>query len=144
MPAVNHLPTLGDRIFAAVAAYYEIDPTTIPSKTRTNRILLARHMSAWLRNKLDKHVTHAEIGLWLGGRDRTTVINSLERADAERERDPEFRTVSDAIFIQLQEARALFVAANWPTYENDIMQAAGAAVAALSEAQRAGVSREAA
>lgn len=74
-------------IVDVVAEHYELTSQELLSKNRTARIAYPRHIAIYLCKKyLDMSLT--EIGKSFGGRDHTTVINSITRIEKDIKTDP--------------------------------------------------------
>jgi chromosomal replication initiator protein len=74
-------------IVDVVAEHYELTSQEIFSKNRTAKIAYPRHIAIYLCKKyLDMSLT--EIGKSFGGRDHTTIINSINRIEKEIKSDP--------------------------------------------------------
>ncbi|MCR5585549.1 MAG: chromosomal replication initiator protein DnaA [Lachnospiraceae bacterium] len=74
-------------IVDVVAEHYELTSQEIFSKNRTAKIAYPRHIAIYLCKKyLDMSLT--EIGKSFGGRDHTTIINSINRIEKELKSDP--------------------------------------------------------
>ena len=74
-------------IVDVVAEHYELTSQELLSKNRTARIAYPRHIAIYLCKKyLDMSLN--EIGKSFGGRDHTTVINSITRIEKDIKTDP--------------------------------------------------------
>ena len=70
------------RIITTVSDYYNLTPSQIIGNSRQGQIALARHIVMYLsRTMLD--VPFTKIGMTLGGRDHSTVMNGVEKVDRE-------------------------------------------------------------
>ncbi|MCR5824531.1 MAG: chromosomal replication initiator protein DnaA [Lachnospiraceae bacterium] len=70
-----------------VAEHYELTSQEIFSKNKTAKIAYPRHIAIYLCKKyLD--LTLSEIGRKFGGRDHTTIMNSINRVDKDIKADP--------------------------------------------------------
>jgi len=74
----------------AVSAEWGVTPDGLQSKTRTKTLTVPRQVAMWLTREL-LGMQLVEIGQAFGGRDHSTVIHSLERAQAMMAEDAGFR-----------------------------------------------------
>ncbi|MBQ7992889.1 MAG: chromosomal replication initiator protein DnaA [Solobacterium sp.] len=83
------------KIIKAVADYYGLTRQQITSKTRTNNIANARHISIYLcRKMLD--LSYIKIGDEFGGRDHSTIMSACAKVENQISNDPVFaQAVSD-------------------------------------------------
>jgi chromosomal replication initiator protein len=88
-------------VVEAVCETYCVSNEQIKSKNRHRRLVEARHVLSWvLVRKMG--MTLAEVGkTFLGGRDHTTVINSLNRFNDIYETEEEFKTKADELIEKL-------------------------------------------
>ena len=70
------------KIINVVADYYNLTPSQITGKERTNQIALARHISMYL---IKKHLDlpFKKIGQMFGGKDHTTVMSGINKVEKE-------------------------------------------------------------
>ena len=84
------------KIINIVADYYNLEPSQIIGKTRTEQIVLARHISMYLvRDLLD--IPLKKIGEAFGGRDHTTVMSAIEKVDKELKTDALLRNAIEEL-----------------------------------------------
>lgn len=138
LPAVELSATpdevLTRRVVDAASYYYEVAPADVIGRSRTHRHAAARHMAVWLLRNANPLLSLPDMGRLLGGRDHTTILNSVQRAEALRLSDAAFRAYTDQALTVLRQQRMARIAASpWATYERDIQAAAAAAVAVLGE-----------
>jgi chromosomal replication initiator protein len=74
----------------AVSTEWRVTPDGLQSKTRTKTLTVPRQVAMWLTREL-LGMQLVEIGQAFGGRDHSTVIHSLERAQAMMAEDAGFR-----------------------------------------------------
>ena len=74
----------------AVSTEWRVTPDGLQSKTRTKTLTVPRQVAMWLTREL-LGMQLVEIGQAYGGRDHSTVIHSLERAQAMMAEDAAFR-----------------------------------------------------
>ncbi len=70
-----------------VAEHYDLTSQEIFSKNRTAKIAYARHIAVYLCKKV-LGMSNTEIGKSFGGRDHTTILNSINRIEKEIKTDP--------------------------------------------------------
>ncbi len=76
----NALPT-PNLIISQVCKFYNVDETTIRGTQRTKDIAEARHVAIYLIRKLT-NLSTTETGKEFGGRDHTTVLNSITKIES--------------------------------------------------------------
>lgn len=86
-------------IVRAVAYETGQQPVGICGARRIAPLLRARSAVCWLARNLTSYSLEA-IGLVLGGRDHSTIVNAIGRAEAMRARDPAFRMLTDRLLSQ--------------------------------------------
>ena len=74
-----------------VAAEWGVTPEGLQSKTRTKTLTTPRQVAMWITREL-MGLQLVEIGAAFGGRDHSTVIHSLERAQEMMAGDERFKT----------------------------------------------------
>ncbi len=85
-----------NRIIAETARTYGVPQEDIVSKKKDAKTAKARHVAIYIvRENTD--LTQKEISSFFGGRDRTTILHSIESMTAEVERDPSLKKTIDAI-----------------------------------------------
>ncbi len=77
----NSLPT-PSLIISQVCKFYNLDETTMRGSQRTKEIAEARHVAIYLIRKLT-NLSTPDIGKEFGGRDHTTVLNSITKVETE-------------------------------------------------------------
>jgi chromosomal replication initiator protein len=88
----------------AVSTEWRVTPDGLQSKTRTKTLTVPRQVAMWLTREL-MGLQLVEIGQAFGGRDHSTVIHSLERAQAMMDEDPRFRARVDKVRGMLERLR---------------------------------------
>jgi len=89
-----------DEILRIVAEYFKIRITDLKSSSRAKPIVVPRQIAMYLIKKfLDKSLV--EIGKAFGGRDHTTVINSLEKVESLQAKDLQFKSDIDELVTQI-------------------------------------------
>ncbi len=85
-----------NRIISETARTYGVPQEDIVSKKKDAKTAKARHVAIYIvRETTD--LTQKEISSFFGGRDRTTILHSIESMTAEVERDPSLKKTIDAI-----------------------------------------------
>jgi chromosomal replication initiator protein len=87
-----------------VAAEWGVTPEGLQSKTRTKALTTPRQVAMWLCREL-LALQLVEIGNAFGGRDHSTVIHSLERAQAMMAEDDAFRARVEKVRGMLESLR---------------------------------------
>ena len=77
----NSLPT-PSLIISQVCKFYNLDETTLRGTQRTKEVAEARHVANYLIRKLT-NLSTPDIGKEFGGRDHTTVLNSITKIETE-------------------------------------------------------------
>jgi chromosomal replication initiator protein len=89
-----------EEIQRIVAEFYKIRITDIKSSSRAKPIVVPRQIAMYLIKKfLDKSLV--EIGKSFGGKDHTTVINSLNKIEGLLQTDPQFKNDIDDLMTQI-------------------------------------------
>ena len=88
----NENPTVIDinKIQEKVAQHYNVTITDLIGKSRTQNIAMARHVACYLARELTEMSLPA-IGKSFGGRDHSTVINSIRVIEEKLQTEPGFR-----------------------------------------------------
>jgi chromosomal replication initiator protein len=95
-----------EEIQRIVAEYYKIRVTDLKSTSRAKPIVVPRQIAMYLIKKfLDKSLV--EIGKNFGGKDHTTVINSLEKIENLQNSDPQFKNDIDELMNQIHNVTGL-------------------------------------
>ena len=78
----GNIPTdvLVEKILTVTAKHYGVRVEDIKSKSKTDNIANARHVSVYVIKKLTD-LSYKAIGAFLGGRDHSTVISSYNKID---------------------------------------------------------------
>ena len=87
-------------VFLTVARHFDISYSDIVGPVRLKKYAVPRHVAMHLAFKLSRHSKNY-IGIQIGGRDHTTVINSLERAQKLMAADETFRAKVDEIEAEI-------------------------------------------
>lgn len=90
-----------ENILKLVCEMYGVTNEEIKHKRRDRRIVEARHVLSWMLVK-KMGLTLSEVGrTFLGGRDHTTVINSIERFNNIYDTEEEFRLKVESLIEKL-------------------------------------------
>ncbi len=95
-----------DEILRITAEYFKIRITDLKSSSRAKPVVVPRQIAMWLIKKfLDKSLV--EIGKTFGGRDHTTVINSLEKVESTQAKDLQYKSDIDELVNQIHNITGL-------------------------------------
>lgn len=90
-----------ENIVELVCDMYGVTDEQLKHKTRERRVVEARHVLSWVLVK-KMGLTLSEVGkTFLGGRDHTTVINSIERFNNIYDTEDEFRIKADLLIEKI-------------------------------------------
>ena len=96
--AGNFKPINLPLIMDAVAKYYGIRTADLIGKKRAQSIVRPRHLAIKLARELTTH-SYEDIGKAFGGRDHSTVLNSVKKADELRQEDAEIAQDYEKLLI---------------------------------------------
>lgn len=89
-----------EEIQKVVSEHYKIRILDLKSSSRAKPIVVPRQIAMYLIKKfLDKSLV--DIGAAFGGRDHTTVINSLEKVESTQAKDPQFKNDIDDLVTKI-------------------------------------------
>jgi len=91
-----------DTIMKAVCAEYKVSPSELKGPRRHRNITVPRQIAMYLVRELTDE-SLPQIGAFFGGRDHSTVINSLKRVEALRDANPEIRAQIDRVRRSLRD-----------------------------------------
>lgn len=89
------------RVLAVVGAATGISPDELRSERRFASIVAARQVACWLMRK-HTVLSLPQIGRALGGRDHSTILHAINRADHLRESDPVYCDLVDDLAAKLK------------------------------------------
>ena len=89
-----------DYIQKVISKYFEMDVTTLQSKTRKRHIVQARQLAMYFSKRMTK-ASLASIGSQIGSRDHATVLHACKTVDNLLETDKQFRKYVDEITKKL-------------------------------------------
>lgn len=90
------------KIINVVADYYNLTPSQLLGKIRTNQIAIARHVAMYLIKDMIKDTSLAQIGRTFGGKDHTTVMNAIEKVEKLLKTDTGMQTVIEDLKKRLK------------------------------------------
>ena len=80
-----------ERIVKCVSKYYSYDLSALRSKNRSKDLSFVRQVTMFLMKKItDKSLR--DIGIFLGGRDHSTVMHALDKVQTHAQENNEFQT----------------------------------------------------
>ncbi len=89
-PEITQVPIGFDRVIKCIGKYYPYDLTELRSKNRSKELSFARQITMFLMKKMtDKSLR--DIGIFLGGRDHSTVMHALEKIESYAHENDEFQ-----------------------------------------------------
>ncbi|MFO0745670.1 MAG: chromosomal replication initiator protein DnaA [Myxococcota bacterium] len=91
-----------DTVLKAVCAEYKVSPSELKGPRRHRNITVPRQIAMYLVRELTDE-SLPQIGAFFGGRDHSTVINSLKRVEALRDANPEIRAQIDRVRRSLRD-----------------------------------------
>ncbi|MCC6620875.1 MAG: chromosomal replication initiator protein DnaA [Deltaproteobacteria bacterium] len=91
-----------DAVLRAVCVEYKVSAGDIKGPRRHRNITVPRQIAMYLVRELTDE-SLPQIGAFFGGRDHSTVINSLKRVEAMRDANPEIRVQIDRIRRSLRD-----------------------------------------
>ncbi len=89
-----------DYIQKVVSKYFEMDVSTLQSKTRKRHIVQARQLAMFFAKRMTK-ASLASIGSQIGSRDHATVLHACKTVDNLTETDKQFRKYVDELTKKL-------------------------------------------
>lgn len=95
--AVSVTPEL---IRSTVAAHFRTDVETLQSRRRDRNTATARHVAIYLTREMTP-LSLPQIGGLYGGRDHTTILNSIERIESALGQDPDLTTSIEIIRAEI-------------------------------------------
>jgi chromosomal replication initiation ATPase DnaA len=85
-PAIPKRPSI-NAILSAVSDYYDISLVDIIAQRRINRVVRVRHVAMYLARMLTTR-SLPQIGIYLGGRDHTTVLHGVRKVELRLQTEP--------------------------------------------------------
>ena len=90
-----------DLIQRKVAEYFEIRPSDMTAKRRSQNVVYPRHVAMYLSRELTG-LSFPEIGEQFGGRDHTTVLHAYEKIKKDIKKDPKAKSLVDKLFLEVK------------------------------------------
>ena len=90
-----------DLIQRKVAEYFEIRPSDMTAKRRSQNVVYPRHVAMYLSRELT-NLSFPEIGEQFGGRDHTTVLHAYEKIRKDIKKDPKAKSLVDKLFLEVK------------------------------------------
>ena len=88
---ISNTPVGFERIVKCVGKYYPYDLSALRSKNRSKELSFARQVAMFLMKKItDKSLR--DIGIFLGGRDHSTVMHALDKVQSHAQENTEFQS----------------------------------------------------
>ena len=79
-----------DAIAEAVSRHFNVKVSDIKGKERSRRVALPRQITMYLIRKYCEK-SYPDIGIWLGGKDHSTILHGVRTITSDIERDPDIR-----------------------------------------------------
>lgn len=93
-------PLTPERIRDLTAAYFNTDAEVLASRKRDQNTSTARNVAIFLTREMT-NLSLPQIGAVYGGRDHSTVLNSISRIEGQVSRDPEITKAVDSLRASL-------------------------------------------
>ena len=97
---LNHTELTADEIQKQVAEKFNLSVEALKSPSRIKNIVTARHLAMFLIKK-HLHRSLSDIGRLFGGRDHTTVLNSLKKVEKLSEKDTDFKAILEDLHKEI-------------------------------------------
>ena len=97
------VPVLIDRVLSEVSSYFGLTAEDLCSKKRTAEIAMARQIAMYAIREMAA-VSLTQIGDVFGGRDHTTVMNSIHKVEDEMKVNPHLKSDVDEIMANIKAA----------------------------------------
>jgi chromosomal replication initiator protein len=85
-----------DNIVAKVCAFYEMDPSSIHSRSRKREVVQARQVAMYLAKKFTES-SSSQIGAAIGKKDHATVLHSCKMIKNQLDVDKELRAQVESL-----------------------------------------------
>lgn len=79
-----------DAIAEAVSRHFNVKVSDIKGKERSRRVALPRQITMYLIRKYCEK-SYPDIGIWLGGKDHSTILHGVRTITSDIDRDPDIR-----------------------------------------------------
>lgn len=90
-----------DLIQRKVAEYFDIRPSEMNSKRRSQNIVYPRHLAMYLCREMTG-LSFPEIGEQFGGKDHTTVLHACDKIKKDLKKDPKTKSVVDKLIFEIK------------------------------------------
>ena len=90
-----------DLIQRKVAEYFEIRPSDMTAKRRSQNVVYPRHVAMFLSRELTS-LSFPEIGEHFGGRDHTTVLHACDKIKKDIKKDQKARSLVDKLAQEIK------------------------------------------
>ncbi|MGH7197280.1 MAG: chromosomal replication initiator protein DnaA [Candidatus Omnitrophota bacterium] len=90
-----------DLIQRKVAEYFDIRPSEITAKRRSQNVVYPRHLAMYLCREMTG-LSFPEIGEQFGGKDHTTVLHACEKIKKDIKKDQKTRSVVDKLLFEIK------------------------------------------
>lgn len=91
-----------------VARAFGLEPHVAIGRSRRAVIVWPRHVAVWVVRTVFPQLSFPMIGKLFGGRDHSSIIYGFEKVEYRREREPDFRALTDALVEGLKQERPAF------------------------------------
>ncbi|MCG3177293.1 MAG: Chromosomal replication initiator protein DnaA [Candidatus Omnitrophica bacterium] len=90
-----------DLIQRKVAEYFEIRPSDMTAKRRSQNVVYPRHIAMYLCREMTG-LSFPEIGEQFGGRDHTTVLHAYDKIKKDLKKDPKSKSLVDKLSTEIR------------------------------------------
>jgi chromosomal replication initiator protein len=90
-----------DLIQRKVAEYFDIRPSEMTAKRRSQNVVYPRHVAMYLCREMTG-LSFPEIGDQFGGKDHTTVLHACDKIKKDLKKDQKTRSVVDKLILEIQ------------------------------------------
>ncbi len=90
-----------DLIQRKVAEYFEIRPSDMSAKRRSQNVVYPRHIAMYLVRELTG-LSLPEIGEQFGGRDHTTILHACDKIRKDIKKDPKTKSLVDKLAFEIK------------------------------------------
>lgn len=90
-----------DIIQRKVAEYFEVRPSDMTAKRRSQNVVYPRHVAMYLSREMTS-LSFPEIGEQFGGRDHTTILHAYEKIKKDIKKDPKAKSLVDKLVVEIQ------------------------------------------
>lgn len=90
-----------DLIQRRVAEYFEIRPSDMTAKRRSQNVVYPRHIAMYLSREMTG-LSLPEIGEHFGGRDHTTILHACEKIKKDIKKDMKHKSLLDKLIVEIK------------------------------------------